>query len=292
MPFDPNLPVTGSPNSSAEMRAQFQGLVELIQSIPVGPPGPQGETGPAGTSVAGAVVDSVSTVNPWDVASASASFDGTNVHFAFGIPRGNDGMQGPMGNNGNDGLTGPEGPMGPQGPPLTSYVVDSVSTLDPSQAATVSAGFDGTSVHFAFGIPRGFDGPQGPAGLNGNDGATGPEGPQGPPFGNFVVDATNTLDPGQPATVQTSFDGATIHFTFGIPRGFDGMPGPQGIPGNDGGQGPEGPQGPPGPQDLSGAVNPNIINLDLTASDPPTQSELQRVIDKLNELMNALRRPI
>lgn len=48
-----------------------------------------------------------------------------------------------------------------------------------------------------------------------------------------------------------------------------------------------------GPQDLSGtAMNPNITNLALPLSDPPTFGEVQQILDKLNELMNALRRPV
>jgi len=39
------------------------------------------------------------------------------------------------------------------------------------------------------------------------------------------------------------------------------------------------------------ANNPgSIATLDMTVSDPPTQSEMQAVVDKLNELINALRR--
>ena len=45
----------------------------------------------------GAQVDSVSSVNPVDPASASASYDGSIVHFNFGIPRGFDGAPGAPG---------------------------------------------------------------------------------------------------------------------------------------------------------------------------------------------------
>ena len=48
MPFDPTLPATNSPNSSAEMRAQFNALNDLINSSLQGPPGPQGDPGPPG----------------------------------------------------------------------------------------------------------------------------------------------------------------------------------------------------------------------------------------------------
>jgi hypothetical protein len=45
------------------------------------------------------------------------------------------------------------------------------------------------------------------------------------------VDGVTTLDPGQQATVQTSFDGSNVRFQFGIPRGNDGSSGSQGPPG-------------------------------------------------------------
>jgi hypothetical protein len=95
------------------------------------------------------------------------SFDGTIVHFTFGLPRGNDGSQGPPGNNGSDG-----GP-GAQGPPFAQAVVDGVTTLNPGDPATVGVSFDGTNVRFTFGIPRGNDGSNG---SNGSDGAQGSPG--------------------------------------------------------------------------------------------------------------------
>jgi len=107
MPFDPTKPAFGSPDSSAEMRAQLNGLKDLIDAVPAGPQGPQGPP------FASAVVDAVNTLNPGDSATVDASFDGTNVHLTFGLPRGNDGNQGPQG---ADGPQGPQGNDGPQGP--------------------------------------------------------------------------------------------------------------------------------------------------------------------------------
>ena len=45
-----------------------------------------------------------------------------------------------------------------------------------------------------------------------------------------TVDTVNTLNPGDPATVSVSIIGSVLHLTFGIPRGVDGVPGPQGSP--------------------------------------------------------------
>jgi hypothetical protein len=187
------------------------------------------------------------------------------VRLAFGIPRGQPGNEGPQG------ITGATGAAGPA---FTSFVVDSVNTLPPGNQATVTTFFDGTSVRFTFGIPQG---PQGNQGNNGFDGQTGPQGPQGPAFTSFAVDTVNTLPAGQLATVITSFDGTTVRFTFGIPRGEQGVPGIQGVP---------------GPSDLSGTSNNTngVATLGIAISDPPTQSEMQQMMAKMNELILALRR--
>ena len=45
-------------------------------------------------------MDIVNTLNRGEPATVGVNFDGTNVRFAFGIPRGNDGATGPAGQNG------------------------------------------------------------------------------------------------------------------------------------------------------------------------------------------------
>ena len=57
MPYAPTKPASGSPDSSAEMRAQFAGLKQLIDTVP---------------TITAAVVDSVSTLNPGDPATVNA----------------------------------------------------------------------------------------------------------------------------------------------------------------------------------------------------------------------------
>jgi hypothetical protein len=132
-------------------------------------------------------------------------------------------------------------------------------------------------VHFTFGIPRGNDGGQGPPGNNGNDGGPGP---QGPPFAQAVVDAVNTLNPGDAATVGVSFDGSNVRFTFGIPRGNDGTTGPQG------------PAGEVTLAQLDAAItgtsnNSNAVaTLDVPFADPDAEALRQR----MNEFILAARR--
>lgn len=153
--------------------------------------------------------DSVSSLNPGEPATATASFDGALVHFTFGLTRGNDGTPGPAGGQGPQGIQGIQGDVGPRGPMFTNFNVNSTTTLEPSQPATVQTFFDSASIRFNFGIPRGNDGLQGPIG---------PTGATVPAFTNFTVDSVNTLPPGNPATVTTTFDGTSVRFTFGIPQ--------------------------------------------------------------------------
>ena len=124
-----------------------------------------------------------------------------------------------------------------------------------------------------------------------------------PSITSAQVESITTLNPGDPATVGVSITGGVLVFTFGIPQGVDG------AQGNDG---PEGPQGIPGPAGEPGAPGANgevtfadlsteltnntsansngVSTLGFFANDPPSQSDVQQIIDKLDELINALRR--
>ena len=106
-----------------------------------------------------------------------------------------------------------------------------------------------------------------------------------------VVDGVNTLPPGDPVTVSLSVTGNTMHFTFGIPQGDVGP------------QGQQGPQGLPGEvtqTDLNNAeqnmlaqssANSNGVgSLSMNADPAYDQNQLQAVMQKLDELINALRR--
>lgn len=146
MPFDPAQPASNSALSSQVMRDQLTSLKALIDAI---------------VNIISAQVDSVTTLNPGDPATMSVSIINNELHFIVAIPRGNDGGQGMQGNPGSDGAPGA------QGPPFALAVIDSVTTLAPGTPATVGVSFDGTNVHFAFGIPMGM---QGPAGADGAPG--------------------------------------------------------------------------------------------------------------------------
>jgi hypothetical protein len=115
-------------------------------------------------------------------------------------------------------------------------------------------------------------------------------------IGSATVDGVNTLTPGEPAEVTLSVSGGTLHFTFGIPAGADGGDGGQGIQGEPGMPGMPGAPGEVSFQQLADAIattsstSNGVDTLGLAVSDPPTQSEMQQIADKLDELINALRR--
>ena len=162
---------------------------------------------------------------------------------------------------------------------INAAQVDSVSTLPPGSAAAVGLGVVGTTLHFTFGLPQG---------------AAGADGAPGAPFANAVVDGVNTLPPGSAATVNVFFDGTLVHFTFGIPQGNTG------AQGNDGGVGP---QGLPGEVTLAQLQAESLAVLNACSSNSNAvgtipnvapvnydQATMQLLIDKMNELINALRR--
>lgn len=142
------------------------------------------------------------------------------------------------------------------------------------------------------------------------------------------VDGVSSLPPGSPASASAYVSGGTLHLSFEIPIGETGLqggqgpqgePGPEGPPGPPGDPGgppgPQGEMGPPGPQGETGATgevsqaalddalanvysglaataqNPaSLTPLSLTLSDPPTQAEVQQILDQVNALLTAIQR--
>ncbi|MBL9132339.1 MAG: hypothetical protein JNG86_14135 [Verrucomicrobiaceae bacterium] len=96
------------------------------------------------------------------------------------------------------------------------------------------------------------------------------------------VDATNTLPPGDAASVDLSVTGNTLHFTFHIPAGQSGPPGEVTF------------------NDLNNAVanavsgtsnNTNgVSTLNQSADSNYNQQQMQDVLNKLDEFLNAARR--
>ena len=99
-----------------------------------------------------------------------------------------------------------------------------------------------------------------------------------PTVTSAIVDAVNTLPPGDPAEVSVSVIGDVLHLTFGIPAGQSGPPGEVTL------------------ADMNAAIattsaNSNaVVNLNELAEGTYNQTQMQNVIKKLDELINALRR--
>jgi hypothetical protein len=95
------------------------------------------------------------------------------------------------------------------------------------------------------------------------------------------VDGVTTLNPGLPATVEVSVTGNTLHLTFGIPRGDTGAQGPTG----------EVSQSQLDTAIAGTAVNPGGVSpLSQTAFSYYEQNQMQAVLDKLDELLAAMKR--
>ena len=78
-----------------------------------------------------------------------------------------------------------------------------------------------------------------------------------------------------------SFDGTDVHFSFQIPQGESGEQGPAG----------EVSQGDLETALGSSSSNSNDVSfLNFSVNDPPTQQDVQLVLDKVDELIQALRR--
>lgn len=97
-----------------------------------------------------------------------------------------------------------------------------------------------------------------------------------------AVDGVNSLPPGDPATVSVSITGTTLHFTFGIP---EGQTGPQGIPG-------EVTQAALDAAISGTSSNSNGVSLlSQSAFSYYEQTQMQDLLNKMDELITALRRP-
>ena len=99
-----------------------------------------------------------------------------------------------------------------------------------------------------------------------------------------VVDSVTSLPAGSTATVDASISAGVLHLAFGIPAGEPGAQGPQGDP------------GPVNFGDLASAIQTTSTNcnqvstLNQQADGFYNAGQLQQVMDKLDELINALRR--
>jgi hypothetical protein len=125
-------------------------------------------------------------------------------------------------------------------------------------------------------IPPPIPGPPGPQGIQGEPG----------PQGNDGRSVVNVYDDGSGRAIVQMSDGTT-YGPFTIASGPPGAEGPQG---------PQGPMGEATMGDIQNAIggtsnNSNSVSiLDMTVSDPPTQTEVQNIASRLDQLILALRR--
>ena len=205
-----------------------------------GPTGPKGERGiPGPVSVDVGVTE---TVEPYE--NAKVENEGTNedVILHFKIPRGKQGIEGKIGPQGIPGPKGDKGDTGPQGikgdkgdqGPATIQI-GNIETVDSNKEAEVINAGTPVDVVLDFKIPKGEKGDkgdEGPRGLPGEIGRT----------EHIAIDETETLEPGEPATVMDTFENWVHHLAFSIPKGEKGDVGEKG---------PQGPAGPPGKEFIS-----------------------------------------
>ena len=205
-----------------------------------GPTGPKGERGiPGPVSVDVGVTE---TVEPYE--NAKVENEGTNedVILHFKIPRGKQGIEGKIGPQGIAGPKGDKGDIGPQGikgdkgdPGPSTIQIGNIETVDSKKEAEVINVGTPVDVVLNFKIPKGEKGDkgdEGPRGLPGEIGRT----------EHIAIDETETLEPGEPATVMDTFENWVHHLAFSIPKGEKGDVGEKG---------PQGPAGPPGKEFIS-----------------------------------------
>ena len=110
-------------------------------------------------------------------------------------------------------IKGPKGEKGDKGEPGPSTIqIGSVETINPSEKAQVINVGTPVDVVLDFKIPKGEKGEQGeigPRGLPGEIGRT----------EHIAIDETETLEPGEPATVMDTFENWVHHLAFSIPKG-------------------------------------------------------------------------
>ncbi len=133
-------------------------------------------------------------------------------------------IKGPKGEKGDMGPQGLKGDKGEPGP--STIQIGSVETIKSSEEAQVINVGTPVDVVLDFKIPKGEKGEQGeigPRGLPGEIGRT----------EHIAIDETETLEPGEPATVMDTFENWVHHLAFSIPKGEKGEKGEPGQAGKD-----------------------------------------------------------
>ena len=213
---------------------------------PIGPKGLKGDVGPQGEKgergipgPASIDVGITETIEPTEKAKVENIGTNEDVILNFKIPRGEQGIEGKIGPQGIPGPQGEKGDIGPQGikgergeQGPSTIKVGNIETIEPTEKASVINVGTPVDVVLDFKIPKGEQGEQGPRGLPGEIGRT----------EHIAIDETETLEPGEPATVMDTFEDWVHHLAFSIPKGEKGDQGERGV---------QGPAGPPGTEFVS-----------------------------------------
>ncbi|MDZ4404885.1 collagen-like protein [Prosthecobacter sp.] len=134
MPYDPTLPQAGTEIDAVQMRAQLNGLKELIDAI---------------QSINAAIVDGTNTLPTGTPAQVVLEVTDGTLHFIFGIPtgpQGETGSNGAPGSNGSDGAPGQQGPQGEPGLPgapgevSLQQLTDAIATTSSNSNAVATLG--------------------------------------------------------------------------------------------------------------------------------------------------------
>lgn len=215
----------------------------------IGPTGPKGEKGDTGLQGERGIpgpssidVGIIETVEPFEDAKVENVGTNEDVILNFKIPRGKQGIDGKIGPQGIPGPKGEKGDMGPQGikgekgdqGPATIQI-GNIETIEPNEEAEVINSGTPVDVVLNFKIPKGEKGDQGDIGPRGMPGEIGRT-------EHIAIDETETLEPGELATVMDTFENWVHHLAFSIPKGEKG---------DTGERGPQGPAGPPGTEFVS-----------------------------------------
>ena len=248
--------------------------------IPRGATGAQGATGNAGAAAGfGTPTASATQLAEGASPTVSVTSSGSNTakvfNFEFGIPKGATGSQGATGNTG---ATGTRGSMWYSGTAITgtaaagtifsnsgitnALVNDKyLNTLTGNVYNCATPGAASVAKWIYIGSIKGAKGDTGSAGAKGDTGAAAG-------FGTPTATAT-TLDAGSDATVSVTSSGSNtakvFNFTFGIPKGAQGLKGDTGSAGAKGDTGAQGPTGA-----AAGFGTPTASATPLAAGSAPT----------------------
>ena len=248
--------------------------------IPRGATGAQGATGNTGAAAGfGTPTASATQLAEGASPTVSVTSSGSNTakvfNFEFGIPKGATGSQGATGNTG---ATGTRGSMWYSGTAITgtaaagtifsnsgitnALVNDKyLNTLTGNVYNCATPGAASVAKWIYIGSIKGAKGDTGSAGAKGDTGAAAG-------FGTPTATAT-TLDAGSDATVSVTSSGSNtakvFNFTFGIPKGAQGLKGDTGSAGAKGDTGAQGPTG-----DAAGFGTPIASATPLAAGSAPT----------------------